>query len=196
MRELFKLLAKHLGRGKTCRGCRRLRDTIEVKLIRVPPGEQEQIVSARLCQDCLDRGAEIGFYIPRPPDLAASKQRLKNIRDSRASEEKLSNLIGGKAQPASGATRLAGFKGDVRKIGYWRMEHKFTRSARTYQLHLADIAQIVGLAADAGEYPALVIEFKSVGESFAVIPLPILLELIDAQDQKDSRSEKGKRRRR
>jgi hypothetical protein len=114
-----------------------------------------------------------------PLQTKAAKNRIKR---SRQMEADLATRMGGRAQPASGGTRLAGFKGDVRKMGSWRVEHKFTDARKSYVLQLADLAKIMGHAMDANEYPALVLEFAKARESFAIIPLTLFLEIVNATD--------------
>ncbi len=98
-------------------------------------------------------------------------------------EASLAKRMGGKAQPASGSSRLSGFKGDIRKVGAWRVEHKFTDALKEWKLKLGDLAKITALAMDADEYPALVVEFSRAHASFATIPLTLFLEIVDEDDK-------------
>lgn len=117
-------------------------------------------------------------------DLGADREKgretKRRVKLSRKLESEVAEQIGGSAQPASGSSRLPGFKGDIRRMGEWRVEHKFTEALRSFNLKLTDLAHIIGIATEANENPALIVDFRRVGEAFAVIPFTLFTELIDA----------------
>jgi hypothetical protein len=169
-----------LGYGRRCHACKQPGDIISFELWR----GDSLIRNVQICKKCVgaaDIEAKAELHEPASP--TRSKQAKERVKRSRRLEQDLARRVGGRAQPASGSSRLAGFRGDVRKVGSWRMEHKFTDALKTYALHLGDLSKIVGMAAEAGEYPALVLEFTRVRESFAILPLALFLEMINADDQ-------------
>lgn len=169
-----------LGYGKRCHGCNKLGGAVSVQLWQ----EDHILRNLQLCKACLGEGVATEVTVPpdRDDNPLKAKEAKKRIKQSRQLESKLAEDVGGKAQPGSGSTRLSGFKGDVRKFGSWRIEHKYTESVKTWILKLADLAKIVTMAMDANEYPALVIEFTKAHASFAIIPLALFLEMVNADD--------------
>lgn len=165
--------------GQRCVACK---DVVETKKIEILRGKKREGV-AYLCERCIAEGKALELEIDLGADPVRSKAAKKRIKDSRAMEEAAAERLGGRAQPASGSSRLTGFKGDIRKLGEWRCEHKFTDALKSYTLHLRDLAHIVGIAMEANEHPALILEFRKVGESFAVLPFQLFLEMINEVDK-------------
>lgn len=167
--------------GKRCHVCKGVGRTVA---FRIWQGDQVRR-NLQICEACLgtEVSAEVslqGTQERNPLQTKAAKARVKRSRQMEAS---LAERMGARAQPASGSSRLAGFKGDVRKMGSWRVEHKFTDATKTYVLKLSDLAKIIGQAMDANEFPAMVLEFTRAKESFAIIPLTLFLEMVDATDK-------------
>ena len=182
-----------LGYGKRCHACKKVGRIISFQLWQ----GTELRRNVQICDSCL--GTEISAEVSlqerierNPIQVRAAKDKVKR---SRKMEADLAKRMGGKAQPASGSSRLAGFKGDVRKMGSWRVEHKFTDATKSYHLQLPDLAKIIGQAMDANEYPAMVIEFTRAKESFAVIPLTLFLEMVDATDKHSAPSRRRSKKR-
>lgn len=170
-----------MGYGKRCHACKKVGRIISFQLWQ---GDQLRR-NVQICDACL--GTEVAAEVSLPDSPEKNPLRAREAKDrikrSRRMEQELASRMGARAQPASGSSRLAGFKGDVRKVGSWRVEHKFTDASKSYHLLLADLAKVIGQAMDANEYPAMVIEFTKAKESFAVIPLTLFLEMVDATDK-------------
>ena len=182
-----------LGYGKRCHACKQVGRIVSFQLWQ---GDQLRR-NVQICETCLGTtiSAEVSLQDrveKNPLQARAAKDRIKR---SRKMEADLAARMGARAQPASGSSRLAGFKGDVRKMGSWRVEHKFTDATKSYHLHLADLAKIIGQAMDANEYPAMVIEFTKAKESFAVVPLTLFLEMVDATDEHSAPSRRRSKKR-
>lgn len=79
-------------------------------------------------------------------------------RESKHQEHRIAKDVKGQTQAGSGSGWHA--KGDVRKIGVWRIEAKQTGSYN-YTLKRRDIIKIQQEAAKAGEYWSLVIEWTT-----------------------------------
>lgn len=88
-------------------------------------------------------------YVSGPPSRYV--KRLSQRQEMRNAE-----LIGGRTQPGSGSGRA---KGDVRKLGEYRGESKFTYSL-AYQLSRRVLEKIMGECGD-GEKPILFLDFKN-----------------------------------
>jgi len=170
-----------LGYGKRCHTCKKVGRIVAFQIWQ---GETLRR-NMQLCERCMGTGVESELSLQEEADHnpLKVKEAKKRIKRSRQMEADLAERMGGKAQPASGSSRLSGFKGDVRKHGAWRVEHKFTDATKAWTLKLADLAKIISLAMDANEYPALVIEFTKAHESFAIIPLTLFLEIVDEDDK-------------
>lgn len=166
--------------GRRCHVCNKMGYATGFQLWQ----KNELLRNVWICDACL--GTSIAAPVTLQRDATEDPVRAKILKDriktSRKMEAALAERVGGKAQPASGSSRLSGFKGDVRKVGSWRIEHKFTRSLKSWTLHFGDLAKIMKVAMDAGEYPALVLEMASARGSFAIIPLTLFLEMVDATD--------------
>lgn len=170
-----------LGYGKRCHACRKVGRLIAFQ---VWQGDLLRR-NVQLCEGCIGVGVETELSLQEEEDHnpLKAKEQKKRLKRSRKMEADLAERMGGRAQPASGSSRLPGFKGDVRKMGAWRVEHKFTDATKEWKLKLSDLAKIVTLAMESNEYPALVLEFTRAHESFAIIPLTLFLEIVDEDDK-------------
>lgn len=128
--------------------------------------------SAACCAGCLQSPLELALMLEETPveglRRPITKRRRKRVD---ALEKSIAKAIGGRTQPASGAMPWA--KGDVRKKGEYRVEHKSTE-AKTYGLSLEILKKIEGEAAYP-EKPALVVDFLEKGSlrlnrRYVVIP--------------------------
>lgn len=91
-----------------------------------------------------------------------------NKRRSLNQERRVAVREGGRRQPGSGARD--GFEGDVRHVGKYRGECKFTRAA-SYTLKLADLKKLEAQAGS-GELPAFDVEFQSESPAKRYVILP------------------------
>lgn len=91
-----------------------------------------------------------------------------NMRRSKKQERRVAVREGGRRQPGSGAKD--GFEGDVRNVGKYRGECKFTR-ASSYTLKLADLKKLEVQAAS-GELPAFDVEFQSESPAKRYVIMP------------------------
>jgi hypothetical protein len=80
-----------------------------------------------------------------------------NRRRSKKQENRVARREGARRQPGSGA--ISGLEGDVRLVGQYRGECKFTRAA-SYSLKLSDLKKLE-LQAASSELPVFDIEFQS-----------------------------------
>jgi hypothetical protein len=115
---------------------------------------------------------------PTPPSHRLRKR-------SRNQEKGIADDIGGNVQKGSGA--CSGAKGDVRKAGQYRIEAKLTQASQ-YTLKLETLHKIMS-ECEGLEQPALVVDFVERGslrtkESWAVIPYPDLLEIVNATNHR------------
>lgn len=85
-----------------------------------------------------------------PPNRRTKKLSIKQ-------ERRNAEMIGGRTQPGSGSSSRA--KGDVRKIGEYRGESKFT-FAQSYPLARATLEKILAECRD-GEKPILFLDYKN-----------------------------------
>lgn len=161
--------------GYACTSCKKIRTTQQIQLLVMGYVVQK----ARYCDVCIEKGMELQVTAEIDDFDARKKEKKKRVRTSQKLEKQRAADIGGRAQPGSGGTRLRGYKGDIRKMGSWRVEHKFTDALNNWILKLSDLAKIVQIAMEANENPALIIEFRRAREAFAVLPLALFLEMID-----------------
>jgi len=165
------LVIRYLGFGKQCDGCGRVRETTQYELRQ---GER-RIQEFLLCDLCQDKGYMVKFRLAQPTYVSA-KDRKRQIKISKKLEQGIADDIGGRTTPGSGNRDT---KGDVRKMDEWRIEHKFTDSLKTFSLLVDDLAAIVRHANLAGEWPALVINFRRVKRQFTVIPYELFLAIVE-----------------
>lgn len=100
--------------------------------------------------------------------VRVTSQMTDNIRRSKKQEKRVAAREGGKRQPGSGARD--GFEGDVRDLGKYRGECKFTR-ASSYSLKLADLRKLEAQARS-GELPIFDVEFQSESPSKRYVIMP------------------------
>jgi hypothetical protein len=114
--------------------------------------------------------------------LAKKAEQSVAYRMSRNKEKKLALKIGGRTTLASGAKKE---KGDVRKNGIARLEHKLT-GRNSFSVTVEMIQKIVNASVACEEIPAIIIEFvdnstgKQLGE-IAVVPVDDLVRLISKE---------------
>jgi len=106
-------------------------------------------------------------------DLNEHGRRLElretdNTKRSKKQERRVAVREGGHRQPGSGARD--GFEGDVRNVGKYRGECKFTR-ASSYTLKLADLKKLEAQAGS-GELPAFDVEFQSESPAKRYVIMP------------------------
>ena len=167
----MELVIRYLGFGKQCAGCGRVRETTRYVIRQ----EDENLQEFLLCDACQDKGFVIGFE-PRTPRANSMRDLRRRIKVSRKLEKEVAHDLGGKVQPGSGNQDA---KDDIRKIDEWRVEHKYTESTKGFRLLVENLASVVRHANLAGEWPALVINFRRVGRKFAVIPYELFLEFVE-----------------
>ena len=116
----------------------------------------------------------------RPPlhEFFLSKSGSSRIQEIRISED-----LGGRKTPASGA--LAGNKGDV-ETQRWLIDAKLTEQ-KSYSLTTKVLRKIDGEAVAYGKIPALVIEFTRAGfgvtQKWAVIPYAVFVTLVKSEKE-------------
>lgn len=174
--------------GDRCNICHQVGDTTKI-MLESPHGK---FLELYVCQRCQEEGCVVKFSL-NVVDTQRGKEAKKRIKRSRQMEEEVAEDLGGRAQPGSGNSLLPGYKGDVRQLGGWRVEHKYTDALKQYIIKLLDLARITKIAMAANELPALIINFRAVGESFAVIPYSLFLEMANETDKHQG---PAKRRRR
>lgn len=112
--------------------------------------------------------------------LDRKSKQPKSYWASPKKEKKLAIRVKGRTTNASGSKNE---KGDVRKVGIARLEHK-TCQRKSFSVTRETIDKIVNASVACNEVPALVIEFinpdtgKSEGE-IACIPMDDLVRLIN-----------------
>lgn len=167
----LELIVRYIGFGKQCNNCGRVRETTRYELRQGEVRLQEFL----LCDACQDKGFVLKFETKR--ESADTKQdRRRRIKISRKLEQGVARDIGGRTTPGSGNQDT---KGDVRKIGEWRLEHKYTDSIKGYSIQVADLAAVVHHANLAGEWPGLVLNFRRISRQFVVIPYELFLAVVE-----------------
>lgn len=190
----LKLHTSNIPYGDRCGICEQVRKTLLIQVRKEPDGLE--VGKLQLCYPCIQGNSFItDVNLPKEDNPIKRRQAQQRIKDSRKLEKVVAEDMGGRTQPGSGGTRIKGFKGDIRKMGHWLLEHKFTDSIKRWPLSLGDLAKIVGLATEAGEWPGLIIDFRMAREAFAIIPYALFLELVHASDN-DQEPQARKRRRR
>ena len=174
--------------GDRCNVCQGVGNTSKL-VLESPHGE---FLHLYICDKCQDDGCAVKFQIS-VVDTEKGKEAKKRIKRSRQMEKELAEDLGGRAQPGSGNSSLPGYKGDVRQLGRWRAEHKYTDSVKQYALKLLDLARITKIAMEVDELPVLVINFRAGGESFAVVPYSLFLEMARETDKNRSPTRRRKR---
>lgn len=182
MKAPFFIQVSDEGYGTHCDGCKQVTSTTRINFMQRQGSDSRIVRQSHLCAACIEDGVEIDLNLEMAPDPEKSRLAKERIKTSRKLEKVLADDLGGRPQPGSGGTRLRGYKGDVRVMGEWRLEHKYTDSLHFYKLHLIDLAKITGLAMEANEKPALIVEFAKAREAFAVLPYSLFKELANAPD--------------
>jgi len=168
---IAELAIQFRGTGMTCNGCGRNRETTCYTL-RL---DGKPIQDFALCDSCQDDGYVVKFTPKREP-LYSAADRRRRVRTSQKLEQGLARDVGGRTQPGSGNQDA---KDDVRVIGEWRLEHKYTDSVRSYTLLVEDLAAVVRHANLALEWPGLVLTFRKLARKFVIIPYEIFLEMVE-----------------
>lgn len=169
---VFEMVIRYLGFGKRCSNCGRTRETT---MYQIRQGE-EILQEFLLCDACQDKGYVIRFQPRTQHAVVQRNSRRRRIKVSRQLEKEVAADIGGKVQPGSG-NRDA--KDDIRRIDEWRIEHKYTESTIGFRLLVEALSTVVRHANLAGEWPALVVNFRRVGRKFAVIPYELFIEIAE-----------------
>jgi hypothetical protein len=167
----MQLVIRYLGFGKRCSACGRVRETTRYLLKQGDDLLQEFLI----CDKCQDTGYEIDFQTKRESTTTVNERR-RRIKISRKLERGVAEDIGGRVQPGSGNQDA---KDDIRKVGEWRIEHKYTESTKGYRLLVESLSTVIRHANLAGEWPALVINFRKLGRKFAVVPYELFLEIVE-----------------
>lgn len=181
----MELIIRFVGYGLRCNNCGRMRNTTRYQLKEDGTVFKEFL----LCDECQDQGYTLRFRKPEPPTRDKSSLQ-RQVKISRKMEAELARDIDGKRQPGSGNGDA---KGDVRKIGQWRLEHKFTDGVYGYQLKVKDLSTIIRHANMAGEWPALVVAFRQLKRKFAVIPYEVFIEIVEKLSETFSIDRRPKR---
>lgn len=171
------LVIRYVGKGLNCNGCGRRKETTKYQLRNAKTGQP--LEEFQLCDVCQDKGYVISFStsFKDPKDyLAARRNKLSAVM-----ETELARDVRGKRQPGSGNQDE---KGDVRVMGEWRLEHKFTENVKGYHLLVEDLATIVRHANMANEWPALIVAFTKLNRKFAVVPYEVFLDLVEKAREK------------
>lgn len=119
---------------------------------------------------------------PQNPILDKLEQKGKQSKAYHASpklEKKLATKVGGYRTAGSGNKRE---KGDVRKRGVTRLEHKATQAA-SFRVTTEMLEKLELAARGCDEIPIMVIDFlddrgRSFQKEIAILPLSDLLELL------------------
>lgn len=144
----------------------------------------EEDETATQCLSCLTSGTKEDLVFVETPTPLRQKGGKKT---SAKQEKKLATVLGGKAQPGSGALPFDWAKGDVRIKDVARIEAKFTR-AKSYSVKLEDL-KTIRLHCQGKEEPAFVVEFKEKDsdkaiETWALIPIEDYEELLRARQNR------------
>lgn len=111
--------------------------------------------------------------------LSHLSKQSKGFWQSPGKEKKLALRVGGRTTNASGSKTE---KGDVRKVGIARIEHKITER-KSFSVTREMVKKVVNASAACEEIAAIVVEFidgvtgKSEGE-LAIIPIEDLIRLL------------------
>lgn len=105
----------------------------------------------------LREGEELVAVLENETFPGASPPTARMKRLSLKQERRNAELLGGRTQPGSGSSSRA--KGDVRKLGEYRGESKFTFSL-SYALERRVLEKITSECGD-GEKPILFLDFKN-----------------------------------
>lgn len=168
----LELVIRYLGFGERCSNCGRTRETTRYTIRQGDVHLQE----LRLCDACQDEGFVIRFSPAKAASTVTKSDRKRRIKISRKLEREVAEDIGGKTQPGSGNQDA---KADVRKVDEWRIEHKYTDSVLGYRVQTEDLNTVIKHANMAGEWPALVLNFRRLKRKFAIVPYELFLEIVE-----------------
>jgi hypothetical protein len=167
----FELIIRYLGHGDRCSNCGRSRETTRYT---IRQGD-DLLQQFKLCDACQDKGFAVQFN-PRTPSAERSKDRRRRIKISRKLEKGVAEDLGGHTTPGSGNQDT---KSDIRKVDEWRIEHKYTDSVKGYRVQVEDLSTVIKHANMAGEWPALLLNFRKLGRQFAIVPYEWFLEIVE-----------------
>jgi hypothetical protein len=167
----LELAIRYVGFGKRCSGCGRVRETTRYEIRQ----DDKQVQEFLLCDACQDNGYVIKFQVNRP-SVTTKKERKSRIKVSRKLEKGVARDVGGRTTPGSGNRDV---KGDIRKIDEWRIEHKYTDSLKGWRLEISTLSTLVHYANLAGEWPALVINFRRLKRQFVTIPYELFIAIVE-----------------
>lgn len=167
----FELVIRYLGFGERCSNCGRTRETTRYT-IRQGDALLQQF---KLCDACQDKGFAIQFN-PKRASAERAGERKRRIRISRKLEKGVAEDLGGRTTPGSGNQDT---KADIRKVDEWRIEHKYTESTKGYRVLVEDLSAVIKHANMAGEWPALVLNFRRLGRQFTILPYELFLEIVE-----------------
>lgn len=165
------LVIRYLGHGERCSHCGRVRETTRYTLRQ----GDTQLQQFRLCDACQDKGFAISFN-PKPDPVDGVSERRRRIKISRKLEKNVAEDLGGYVTPGSGNQDT---KADVRKVGEWRVEHKYTENVKGYNVLVDDLRAIIRHANMAGEWPVMVVKFKRLRRQFAILPYELFLGIVE-----------------
>ena len=175
MRHILQGVLRFIGFGKRCSSCGRLKSTTRFTLRNKKT--EELLQQYLVCDACAIKGVLVEFtFDDGIGDFAdvGKKERRQRVKISKKLETELALDIGGKVQPGSGNKDE---KADVRVMGEWRMEHKYTDSVSGYRLSVSDLNAIIRHANAAGEVAAMIVVFRKLEKrKFAIIPYENFLE--------------------
>ena len=129
-----------------------------------------------LCSVCIQHSA-IGEYEAPKIDMTGPPTR-KIQRNSRKRELEVAADIGGRRQPGSGNQPFA--KGDIRKKGEFRVEHKDCYGL-DFKVNRRDLLDKIRSECSRGEQPAVVVTFRDKHthqqlEAWAMVPYEVWVE--------------------
>ena len=166
------LVIRYVGKGLRCNSCGLMKETTRYQLRDMKT--EQPLEEFLLCDGCQDQGFAIGFNTAF--NSPTEYLRARRIRRSEVMESELAKDVSGKRQPGSGNQDE---KADVRVMGEWRLEHKFTDKVKGYHLKVSDLSAIIRHANMANEWPAMVISFTRLKRKFTVIPYEVFLEMME-----------------
>lgn len=167
----LELVIRYLGFGERCSHCGRVRESTRYTLRQ----GDELLQQFRLCDKCQDGGYVVKFTV-RSKHAMTKVVRQRRVKLSKKLEEGLAEDVGGHTTPGSGNQDT---KSDVRVVDEWRMEHKYTESAKGFRVLVDDLSAVIRHANLAGEWPALILNFVRLKRRFAILPFEVFLELVE-----------------
>lgn len=109
----------------------------------------------------------------------SQENRIRKLLENRG-------WVQARRNPSSGALPLDQFKGDV--WASWRpgvsirIDHKSTRGVKTITLDRNDLQKLQTDAQAAGDFGAVTFGYKGKHDLWAVVPLPVFLQLLEGYD--------------